>query len=333
MTKVIVTGADGFIAGHTIHRLNILGYSVVGTSRLEKKAQKCERRFHNFECTVIPDFTTENAFDDVVQNNPDALVFIHIASPVFLETGNTKDMVNPAIRGTLSALQAANKFGTIKHFVYTSSIAAVYNTTKSNPSEVFTETLWNDTTLEEAMTFTSQAYGGSKALAEKLAWAFMKQNQPQFTLTVVNPAIVFGPQIFNSDAKRGLRNSAGIIEHFLKLRKHDEISDFDGYAVDVRDVANLLIAAFENPNTYGKRLIASSEFSNGQKIINLIRKNFPHTEEFLPIGEPGTEHLAASQFSIIDNLATTRITDIKWITLERMVKDTVAQLLNEDPRL
>lgn len=333
MSKVIVTGADGYIAGHTIHRLTRLGYSVVGTSRDEGKARLCKNRFPNFDAVVIPDFTKENVFDDVVQGNPDALVFIHIASPVFLETGYTKDLIDPAIMGTRSALKAAHKFGTIKHFVYTSSAAAVYNTTKFNPGQKFTEELWNNVTLEEAITSPSQAYGGSKTYAERAAWEFVEQNLPQFTLTVVNPVFIFGPQKFNSDAKKKLRNSGGIIQDFLNLRKNDEIPPFEGYAVDVRDVAQVLIAAFEDPNTYGKRLIASSEFSNGQKIVNLMRKNFPHTERLLPFGEPGSELLAATLCAIIDNLASTKLLNMEWIPLERMIVDSVAQLLSENPRL
>ncbi|SGZ47103.1 CIC11C00000001820 [Sungouiella intermedia] len=334
MVKVIVTGADGYIAGHTIHQLVNLGHSVVGTCRLQKSARICKKHFANFDYVVIPSFIQENVFDDVVRTNPDAEVFIHIASPVFLESGNTKrDLIDPIILGTENALKAAHKFGTIKHFVYTSSIAAVYNTTNFNPGEVFTEQLWNNVTLEEAMRSSTQAYGGSKTFAERAAWKYVKQNRPQFTLTVVNPVYVFGPQKFDEDARGRLKNSAGIIEHILSLRKGDPIAEFEGYAVDVRDVAKVLIAAFENPKTYGKRLIASSEFSNGQVILDLIKKNFPHTEELLPIGEPGSQYLAATQCAVVDNLATTSLLGIKWISLEDMVVDTVEQLLNENSDL
>lgn len=333
MTKVIVTGANGYIAAHLVQQLLEKGYTVVGTLRSEEKGKLWKSRFgKDFDYEVVSDFVKDGAFDDVVKNNEDATVFLHTASPVLKTfTDRKKDVIEPAINGTTNALKAAHKYGkNIKHFVYTSSTSAVLNNSKIVPGQVVTEDLWNDVTLEEAQNSDKLAYAGSKTFAEKAAWDFVKNKNPQFTLTVVNPAYVFGPQAFDEDAKGELNFSAGIVGEILKLGKDDPIPEISGGGVDVRDVAKVHIQAFEKKETYGKRLIAKELFYNGQLILDYIRKNFPDSAEQLPLGDPGNVEEAAKKTFIIDNYATTTLLHYHWINLEQTVVDQIKQILKEN---
>lgn len=330
MTKVIITGANGYIAAHAVKQLLEKGYTVVGTVRTEEKGAALEKLLNNskFSYEVVPTFLEDDAFDETVKKHPDAVYFLHTASPVIFNAKDPeKDVILPAIHGTVNALKAADKYGkNIKHFVYTSSTAAIYNSQKGGIIKA-NEGTWNDTTYEEALTNDLATYSGSKTFAEKAAWDYIKENKPQFTFNTVNPLFVFGPQAFDEDAKGSLNFSAGIVEQVLRLKTDDPIPTVKGGAVDVRDVAAVHIAAFENPATEGKRLIAKESFYTSQLLLDLIRKNFPELRDSLPVGEPGSHVEAAKTAIQIDNSATTKLLDIKWIPLEKAVVDLVKQLL------
>lgn len=333
MTKVLVSGANGYIAVHTVLQLIEKGYTVVGTFRTEDKAELWKSRFGDkFETAVVPDFLVQDAFDHVLKDHPDVEYFLHTASPViFNAKDRKKDVIDPAILGTTSALKAAHKYGkNIKHFVYTSSGAALYNSSKIEPGLIVNEQLWNGITLEDALQNDRATYAASKTFAEKVAWDFIAKEKPQFTLTTVNPVFVFGPQAYDEDAKGTLNYSAGIVELVLRLGKNDPIPDIKGGAVDVRDVAKVHIEAFEKPETYGKRLIAKELFYNAQSILDFIRKNFPESADQLPMGNPGSAVEEAKDFVVIDNVATTQLLHIHWIPIEKMIVDSVKQIFKEN---
>lgn len=70
-SKVLVTGANGFIASHIINVLLELGYTVRGTVRTP--TPWLDDYFADqwgsgrFESVLVPDFQQRNAFDECVQ--------------------------------------------------------------------------------------------------------------------------------------------------------------------------------------------------------------------------------------------------------------------------
>lgn len=48
-------------------------------------------------------------------------------------------------------------------------------------------------TLEDAQANPSAGYRASKTYAEKAAWEFVEKEKPNFTLSTINPPLVFGP--------------------------------------------------------------------------------------------------------------------------------------------
>lgn len=329
MTKVIITGANGYIAANIVKQLLEKEFTVVGTVRTEEKGATLAKRLNssNFLYEVVPSFLDDGAFEETVKKHPDTVYFLHTASPViFNAKDRERDVILPAIHGTLNALKAGDKHGkNIKHFVYTSSSAAIYNAQKDGAFEA-SEATWNDITYEQALANDLAAYAGSMTFAEKAAWEYVEKNKPQFTFNTVNPLYVFGPQAFDEDARGQLNFSAGIIEQVLRLKKDDPIPTAAGGAVDVRDVVAVHIAAFENPATAGKRLVALEGFYTSQLLLDLIRKNFPELRDGLPVGEPGSHVERAKTTISIDNSSTTKLLGIKWIPLEKAVVDLVKQL-------
>jgi nucleoside-diphosphate-sugar epimerase len=78
-SRVLVTGANGYIASHIIDILLELGFNVRGTVRTEKPW--LDRYFENkfgvgrFESTVVPAMEEESAFDKVMK---DVVGLVHV---------------------------------------------------------------------------------------------------------------------------------------------------------------------------------------------------------------------------------------------------------------
>lgn len=165
---------------------------------------------------------------------------IHLASPFILDSKDfQKDLFEPAVNGTLSILKATKDHSpSVKRVVITSSFAAVLvYTTDLRPGHVYTEKDWNPMTADEAIKSGdgSAAYLVSKTLAEKAAYDFVKTEHPSFSITTLNPPMVYGPllQPFESMSKLNT-SSADIYRLFNGSSK--EIPNTAFYAcADVRD--------------------------------------------------------------------------------------------------
>jgi nucleoside-diphosphate-sugar epimerase len=126
---VCVTGATGFAASHLIKQLLEKGYTVHTTVRsLSQKEryqflynlENAETHLKLFEADLLMD----GSFDEAVKN---CSVVYHPASPFFLATPKDpqKELVDPAVNGTLNVLNSCSMSQTIKRVVVTSSGAAL----------------------------------------------------------------------------------------------------------------------------------------------------------------------------------------------------------------
>jgi hypothetical protein len=88
-TKVLVTGANGFLAVYIVEKYLEAGYSVRGTVRSLSRSAFLTDRFSNygdrFELVVVEDITKEGAFDEAVRG-VDAIA--HTASPFHYKSTN-----------------------------------------------------------------------------------------------------------------------------------------------------------------------------------------------------------------------------------------------------
>lgn len=70
---VLITGASGYIASHTVIQFLEAGYRVRGTVRSQSKAEwlykLCDEKYGKgkFEAVVVPDMMADNAFDEAVK--------------------------------------------------------------------------------------------------------------------------------------------------------------------------------------------------------------------------------------------------------------------------
>ncbi|KAK6457866.1 protein induced by osmotic stress [Scheffersomyces xylosifermentans] len=328
-TTVFVTGATGFIAQQTIALLISKGYNVVGSVRSAAKGENL-KKLHGpkFQYEIVPVLEERGAFDVALKNHPEVTVFLHTASPAtFTAEDNEKEILNPAINGTKYALESVNKVAPqVKRFVYTSSLVAMATFEQlGDPSFEGGEDSWSPITYEEGKTNSLFAYLASKTLAEKAAWEFVKTKKPSFSLTVVNPVYVFGPQAKDEEAAGSLNLTAEIVASTLRLKKDDEIPQEAGHFVDVRDVARAHVVAFEKDEAKGQRIIVYTEKFSSQRILNIIRKNFPELRERLPIGKP--ENVDLSGLANLQNVKSRKLLGFEQRSLEDSVVSAVKQSL------
>ena len=126
---------------------------------------------------------------------------LHIASPCRFDTSDPKEVIVPAVEGTVNLLRSCSRNeSSIRRVVMTSSTGAVYNNDGSKG--FWSEKDWNDDSVQEAerlgtTTDPRVLYMASKVHAERAAWSYMKENQQNvnFDLIVLHPPCIFGPTL------------------------------------------------------------------------------------------------------------------------------------------
>lgn len=257
--EVCVTGASGFIASHTIEQLLELDYEVRGTVRSLEDTKKYHHllQFHGAQKRLQlfqADLLDANAFDFVIDG---VTTVMHMASPYTLSVDDPKkDLVAPAVEGTLNVLNSCMKYESVKRVVLTSSMAAI---TDEPGNTILTEKDWNTKS-----SLTRNPYFYSKTQAERAAWAFMKDNSPHFDLVVINPYVVIGPSFsprLNESNKIFINLLDGTFPAIFALTFG---------LVDVRDVAKAHILAMEISGASGRYICAADTLSM-REIVDILQ--------------------------------------------------------------
>lgn len=336
MPKVLLTGGSGFIATHILEQLLEGGHEVVTTVRTEEKAKIIRDAHPGAKLTVVlvPDIAQPGAFDEVIQI-PGIEYVQHTASPFHFKFSDPKtEILDPAIKGTTSILEAIKKYAPgVKRVVLTSSFAAILSADDlGNANKTWSEADWNPNTYEDGITGPpGTTYRVSKTLAEKAAWDFVASEKPNFDLATINPPFVFGPVVHHMASLADVNTSNGNMVALIVGRWKAEIPPTGVHLfADVRDVARAHVAAMERPAAGGQRFfITAGHFAN-KEIVPIVRKNFPQLAEKLPAeGTPGGDYPGGSVDGVYkyDNSKATDVLGIQWTSLEKSVTDTIASLL------
>ncbi|KAJ4474488.1 D-lactaldehyde dehydrogenase [Lentinula aciculospora] len=338
-SKVLVTGANGYIAAWVVRTLLEKGYAVRGTVRSEAKGTHLKKIFADykdkFETVVVEDITKEGAFNQAIKG---VNAIAHTASPFHFKADDPQELIGPAVNGTLSVLKSALNNSAIRRIVITSSTAAIISMLPDR--KVFSEVDWNDQAIEEVKTQgknASQAskYRASKTLAEKAAWDFYKVSNTNrsWDLVVLNPPYVFGPLIHDISSPSALGTSAGdwynsVVRPDMGGKTIEAITTVGGGWVDVRDIALAHVLALQKQEAGGERLLISKGEFVYQDFIDVANALSPspipsHTD--LPKGSPG----AGKEFVpkiVYDPSKASRILgpELVYHTIEETTKDTLA---------
>lgn len=268
MSTVLVTGANGFVGLHIVLRLLSAGYVVRGTVRSEARAK--EVRAVVGQCTSADaqkrlTLAIARLDDDAgwARAMTGCTYVMHVASPFPSATPRHEDdIIRPARDGTLRVLRSATKAG-VQRVVMTSSFAAIgYG--HPHRRQPFTEADWTDVTAPGVAPYIK-----SKALAERAAWDFVAENGSSPEFAVINPTGIFGPVLGSH-----LSASVRIIKRMLDGEMPRSLPLAFG-VVDVRDVADLHLAAMTSPRAIGQRYIAvSGEPVSMLDVARFLRDHF-----------------------------------------------------------
>ena len=256
---MLVTGASGFVALHTIIQLLQQGYQVRATLRsLSREAEVRETISKHVQANdrleILPaDLEQESRWNEAMQN---VEYVLHIASPFPLfEPKHEDELIIPAVQGTLRVLRAAQKAG-VRRVVQVSSNAAI-SAGHSGENKIFTEADWSD--VEKNI----GAYSKSKTLAERSAWDFINgaENLNKMELAVINPPLILGPV-----PNKNVRTSIELVRTMM-LGQVPGVGRIKMGAVDVRDVASAIILAMNTPEAAGNRFLVAADKSMWLKDI------------------------------------------------------------------
>jgi dihydroflavonol-4-reductase len=258
--QVCVTGATGFVASWLVKQLLARGdVAVRGTVRRIASADHLRALPGATERLelVEADLTTPRSFEPAVRG---CAVVFHTASPYIIQVDDPqRDLVDPAVNGTLGVLRACTHATEVLRVVLTSSMAAV--TDEPDSTRVLTEADWNGKS-----TLQRNPYYLSKTLAERAAWDFVAREKPQFDLVALNPFMILGPSL-----APGLNVSNKIIAD-LTNGVYPGILSFTWGIVDVRDVAHAHVRAAEVPDAQGRYLLAQEPAVSMRTIVGWLRE-------------------------------------------------------------
>ena len=255
---VLVTGATGFLAGWIVKDLLEQGFTVHAAVRdpnnkdkvahLEKLADASSGNIKFFKADLLQDGSYEEAMQGC------GIVF-HTASPFISNFKDPqKELVDPAVNGTRTVLNSANKIESVTRVVLTSSCVAIYGhaseTTKA-PTGKLTEAEWNNSS-----SLTENPYSYSKTMAEKAAWK-IADAQSRWKLVVINPALISGPSLSGSPTS----DVFSIFKQMADGAMKSGVPHIEVGVVDMRDVSTAHINAAFIDNANGRNIVFNRSMS------------------------------------------------------------------------
>lgn len=211
----------------------------------------------------------------------------------------------------------------------TSSFAAILNprVTQSGVAKIWSEKDWNPLTIDDAYTSPVNAYMVSKVMAEKAAWDFVEREQPGFTLTTMNPPMVYGPAIHGVSSLSSINTSSQLMADLItgKFKAGMPPTGLPLW-VDVRDLALAHVRSLELDAAASKRFFITAGHYSNEKLLGIVRDNFPELQDKLPQKPGDTTKKDLSSWGY-DNSRATELLLLEWTPFEEMVVDTVKSLL------
>ncbi|XP_031392876.1 tetraketide alpha-pyrone reductase 1 [Punica granatum] len=309
---VVVTGANGFIGSWLVRTLLEEGYPAIhasvypGSDATHLLSLPCASggRVRIFEADVLDRAAVGRAVEGC------SGVF-HVASPCTLEDPKDpeKELILPAVQGTLNVMEAARRSGTVRRVVLTSSISAMVPKPNWPAGKVFDETSWTDLDYCKSR---QKWYPVSKTLAEKAAWEFAEKHG--MDLVSIHPATCLGPLL-----QPGLNASCAVLLQLLKGSEDTQEYHWLG-AIHVKDVAKAQVLLFENTSAKG-RYLSTNGICQFSDFAERVRKLFPEYPIHRFTGETQPGLVACDD-------AAKRLIDIGMVftPLENAIRETVESL-------
>ena len=233
--KVLVTGGNGHVGNTLAKTLCGRGYDVRVTVRNPEEV-RAGGIFDGYDVDLCrADIRDEGAMRAAMEGVDG--VFQVAALYNYDEQSLGEGIVANNTDGSLTVLRLA-KSCAVRRVVLTSSIAAVgFGGTSEQP---LTEDSWGD---------PSDPYCRSKLESERAGWAFAKEHG--LDLVVLCPSIILGPNFYKHTPST--INVSMCVNNQVPFRIPLQLS-----VVDVRDVADAHVRAYEGKSARGRYLVAGT---------------------------------------------------------------------------
>ncbi|XP_058075102.1 phenylacetaldehyde reductase-like [Magnolia sinica] len=310
--RVCVTGASGYIGSWVVRLLLNRGYTVHATvqdlhnekeTKHLRALEGADSRLHLFQMDLLD-------YDSVLSAIEGTVGVLHLASPLTIGRVEDpeKELIHPAVQGTVNVLEAAKSCG-VHRVVVTSSVNSITPSPKWPTDMIKDESCWTD---EEYCRQNGIWYPLSKTLAEKAAWEFSKEKG--LDVVVINPGTVMGPIL-----PPAINASMGMLIRLVQGSNEPYENYYMG-SVHVKDVALAHILAYEVPSASGRHLCVEGicHFSDfAAKVAELYPEyNIP---SFPKDTQPGLLRAKNPAKKLID-------LGVNFIPMEEIIKDAVKDL-------
>ena len=320
-TKICVAGASGLVGSNIVKACLAKGYDVVGTLRdkddpdaapylmaLPGAAERLR--------LVSADMSEPGAFDAACAGAD--CVFIACLVPTYVGASGVRatemddeqgyaEIIMPTVTGCLNIMASASKGG-----ASTVVIGSSTSSTNPEPAPAVKNEIdhWSDVEVQcRDKKYTS----ATKTVMEKAAIEFAQDNG--LRLAIMLPTLMLGPVILPKQGKGGFH---GLVRNLVAggAAPHKQVPAGSMSMIHIDDLANLFLAAYENPQAEG-RYFGIRESWPWQDIYAELARLIPEATMPAPLdGDPETP--TQFDFTRRDSLGVT-VRDIPEV-----LADTVA---------
>ena len=249
-TRILITGADGFIGSHLTEKLVDYG-ALVSIFTNKRELKNLNHIKNKLKDIIIEDISNKKTIELIFKNNPQIIFHLAADSNVRNSIENPIKINEINLSGTLNVLEAARllKNNELIRVIFSSS-SIVYGT-KLNPIKETDEIKPNN------------PYGASKASADIYCYSYFKTyNLPIIVIRAFN---IYGP-----------RQSKDTISLFIKSSLRNENLKLEGGGLQTRDFNYIddIINAFLIVGLDKKAIGETINFGSGKDISikNLAKK-------------------------------------------------------------
>jgi nucleoside-diphosphate-sugar epimerase len=333
---VLLTGATGHLGFKTLIDTLQAGYRVRSAVRSHSKAQTIlgnpvfkalKIPSEQLSCVVVPDLAVPGAYDEAAAGVD---YVIHIASP--LTTGKTmtqeefqKFFIEPAVQGTVGMLKSAQKAGTVKRVVITSSVVAIVPASelvKSADTIVTAEARAPSNPGPYGSEF--EAYSASKVAALNEAEKWTQESNPSFDVVYIHPGFIEGRNDLVQTAQGTFEGTNAFILG-IAAGKEPTGRTLPGSTVHNDDVARLHVEALQSKIPSGSYMASwnaddNIDGSKWEDVPGYVAKNFEKEVQSGLLPNRGTMNSQRQRF---DSRKTEKVFGWKLQNLEEQVKSVV----------
>ncbi|CAK7272463.1 hypothetical protein SEPCBS119000_005138 [Sporothrix epigloea] len=332
---VLITGATGFIGAETLHQALAKGYRARVVVRKEAQVAPLQARYpdagNRLEVVVVPQLQDAAAISAALAGGVTHI--LHIASPMPAQDGLDLQTgyIDPAVKSTVTVLEASKAVPSVKRVIITSSLLALapldfyfqpgYTVHEgTNPSI----TIDFDAPLPPPPATEAVKYHISKILAHRATLDWIKAEAERGTtlpdIVTVHPFYVIG----HDRTQSGPGEAHGVNKYYLGSLMNST-PYFSSSLVDVRDVAAVHVGAITATNLEPRgqvtEVIVKAADITWESIIAFVKEKYPKFPVKLESGGPYAEPYKAD---------TTRALRDFGLKAFHEPLDTVAALMDQN---